>query len=129
MNFYADAEAVRFGSAFNLVHYATSTRIDIFPAERTAFAEEQLGRRRAIRVDPPGVTLYFYAPEDLIFRKGVALRRTFAAVPCRDPARATFRTPRTSRHCRSETPPPRRNHNTCSTFSSARCPNRETSQR
>jgi hypothetical protein len=72
-DFYADdeaaAEAVHYGFAFNAVHYATSTRIDFFPAENATFAREQLDRRRAIVVDPPGVTIFVYAAEDLIVRK------------------------------------------------------------
>lgn len=72
-NFYIDEEsavgAVHSGSSFNAIHLSSSLKVDFFPAEREAFAREQLERRRPVLLDPPGVTLYFYAAEDLIVRK------------------------------------------------------------
>jgi hypothetical protein len=70
-DFYIDDEAARlalhYGHAFNAIHFATSTRIDFFPAENAAFARKQLERRRAVRFGEH--TLYTYAAEDLIVRK------------------------------------------------------------
>lgn len=72
-DFYVDEEsavaAVRSTSSFNAIHYGSSTKIDFFPAEEEPFARDQIDRRRAVFLDPPGVTLHFYAPEDLIVRK------------------------------------------------------------
>lgn len=70
-DFYIDDEAARlalqYGHAFNAIHYATSTRVDFFPAENAPFARKQLERRRAVRI--ADVTLYTYAPEDILVRK------------------------------------------------------------
>jgi hypothetical protein len=70
--FYVDenaaVEAVRATSSFNLVHYKSSMKIDLFLAEQSTFATRQLERRRALAVRP-GISLYFYAPEDVIIRK------------------------------------------------------------
>ncbi len=71
-DFYVDetaaVQAVRMTSSFNVVHYASSMKVDLFLAEHDSFATRQLERRRALTMGP-GLTLYFYAPEDLIVRK------------------------------------------------------------
>jgi hypothetical protein len=70
-DFYAEEEdaidAVRRGSSFNAIHYATSMKVDFFPAE--PFAKRQLDRRRALQVRSDAPLLYFYSAEDLIVRK------------------------------------------------------------
>jgi hypothetical protein len=68
-------EAVAVRSSFSAIHYASSLKVDFFLPENEPFARRQLDRRRAILFDPPGVHLYFYAPEDLVvqllwFRSG-----------------------------------------------------------
>ena len=72
-DFYVDeesaVEAVAVRSSFSAIHYATSLKVDFFLPENEPFARRQLDRRRAILFDPPGVHLYFYAPEDLVVRK------------------------------------------------------------
>jgi hypothetical protein len=55
------------GSSFNAIHFATSIKVDFFPAEH--FAAIQLDRRRSVVVRTDLPPLYFYAPEDLIVRK------------------------------------------------------------
>jgi hypothetical protein len=71
--FYVDEDdalqAVANQSAFNAIHLGSSLKVDFFLAESHPFATKQLDRRRAVRVDPAGVNLYFYTPEDLIVRK------------------------------------------------------------
>jgi hypothetical protein len=48
-NFYADADAaadsVRRGRSFNLIHYATSYKFDIFPLQAEAYAQAEFARR------------------------------------------------------------------------------------
>ncbi len=67
--FYVDAEdavdAVRNGASFNVIHYATSTKVDVFVADGTAAVRRQFDRRRVIR----DTTLFVYAPEDIIVQK------------------------------------------------------------
>jgi hypothetical protein len=71
-DFYVDesaaVEATRTRSSFNIVHYASSMKIDLFLAEHDPFAAGQMERRRALTV-APNVILYFYAPEDVVVRK------------------------------------------------------------
>jgi len=55
------------GSSFNAIHFATSIKVDFFPAE--PFAAIQLDRRQSVVVRTDLPPLYFYAPEDLIVRK------------------------------------------------------------
>jgi hypothetical protein len=61
-------EAVRLRSSFSVVQVATSMKVDFFLAERDSFAQEQMARRRPVRI-ASGAPLHFYAPEDLIIRK------------------------------------------------------------
>jgi hypothetical protein len=72
-DFYVDdddaADAVRFRSSFNAIEYATSMKVDFFPAEPTSFARGQLDRRRAMTLPAHDATVYVYAPEDLAVRK------------------------------------------------------------
>jgi hypothetical protein len=65
--FYVDAEdavdAVRRGSSFNVIHYQTSTKVDMFIAQH----REPLDRRIFIHFG--GATLSIYTPEDIIVQK------------------------------------------------------------
>lgn len=75
-DFYADAgqmrEAIRFGRAFNAIHFATGFKIDIFPLGKDAFHAGELARseRRVWEVDPTGrVELQVSSAEDTILEK------------------------------------------------------------
>lgn len=64
--FYVDeqdaVESFGRGSSFNAIHFATSIKVDFFPAE--PFATRQLARRQRVVVRSDLRPLYFYAPED-----------------------------------------------------------------
>ncbi len=53
--FYADPdvirEAIRSGRPFNVIHYASTFKFDVFPAGSDPFVKEQLGRRVFVRSD------------------------------------------------------------------------------
>jgi hypothetical protein len=75
-DFYADAgqmrEAIRFGRAFNAIHFATGFKIDIFPLGKDAFHAGELARseKRVWEVDPAGrVELQVSSAEDTILEK------------------------------------------------------------
>ncbi len=75
-NFYADAgqmrEALRFGRAFNLIHFASGFKIDIFPLANDAFHEGELARaeRKSWNLDPENtVELPAASAEDTIIEK------------------------------------------------------------
>jgi hypothetical protein len=61
-------EAARLHSSFSAVEVATSMKVDFFLAEKDSFAQEQMARRRPVRIASVA-PLHFYAPEDLIIRK------------------------------------------------------------
>lgn len=65
--FYVDEEdavdAVKHGGSFNVVHFATATKVDLFIAER----REPLDRRLTIEAN--GVTLSIYTAEDIVVQK------------------------------------------------------------
>jgi hypothetical protein len=72
--FYADAEALRRAirekSSTNLIHYATSTKVDIFVLGGSPLDEEQMDRRLRVQVTAdPDRYLYVYTPEDIILQK------------------------------------------------------------
>lgn len=72
--FYADAEmmqaAIRHHGSFNLIHYATAFKVDIFIRKLRAFDQMQLKRRRhtIIAVDPEE-SVYVLSPEDVVLSK------------------------------------------------------------
>ncbi|HVG23011.1 MAG TPA: hypothetical protein VND45_02555 [Thermoanaerobaculia bacterium] len=70
-DFYVDAEdavdAVRNAGSFNLIHYETSTKIDIFVAERRPEVREQMDRRRPIEFE--GTKLWICTAEDIVVQK------------------------------------------------------------
>ena len=49
-DFYADPDmmkaALRHGRSFNLIHYATSYKFDVFPLQRDEYSQVQFGRRK-----------------------------------------------------------------------------------
>jgi hypothetical protein len=74
--FYADAgqmrEAIRFGRAFNAIHFVTGFKIDIFPLGKDAFHALELARseKRVWEVDPTGsVELQVASAEDTVLEK------------------------------------------------------------
>ena len=72
--FYADDEMIRDAiehhSSFNLIHYATAFKVDIFIPKKRAFDKMQLERRMAsIITTDPERTIYVTTPEDVILAK------------------------------------------------------------
>jgi hypothetical protein len=72
--FHVDADAlrraVRERSSANLIHYETSTKVDLFVAAGSALDKKQMDRRQRVRVSPdPDGWLYFYSPEDILLQK------------------------------------------------------------
>jgi hypothetical protein len=72
--FYADDEMMRDAierhSSFNLIHYETSFKVDVFIPKPRPFDQMQLERRAlaAITIDPER-SLYVTSPEDVILSK------------------------------------------------------------
>ncbi|RPI91703.1 MAG: hypothetical protein EHM40_14940 [Chloroflexi bacterium] len=72
--FYADDEmmkdAVEHQSSFNLIHYETAFKVDVFIRKARAFDQMQLERRRTsvISTDPEQ-SIYVTSPEDVILSK------------------------------------------------------------
>jgi hypothetical protein len=72
--FYADGEMMRDAierhSSFNLVHYETAFKVDIFIPRPRAFDQMQLERRRtSIISTDPEERIYIASPEDTILAK------------------------------------------------------------
>lgn len=72
--FYVDSEmmrdAIEHRSSFNLIHYETGFKVDIFIRKLRSFDQMQLERRRAavIAIDPEE-SAYIVSPEDIILSK------------------------------------------------------------
>ena len=72
--FYADDEmmkdAIEHHSSFNLIHYETAFKVDIFIRKTRAFDQMQLERRRlsVIETDPEQ-SVYVTSPEDVVLSK------------------------------------------------------------
>ncbi len=72
--FYGDddmmREAIERHSSFNLIHYETAFKVDIFIRKRRAFDQMQLKRRRmAVIATDPERSIYVVSPEDTILAK------------------------------------------------------------
>jgi hypothetical protein len=73
--FYADAQQIRdalaAGRAFNLIHYASSYKFDVFPLRTDAYSQEQFRRRVCERTSQFGteMELPVVSPEDIILAK------------------------------------------------------------
>ena len=72
--FYADDEmmkdAIEHHSSFNLIHYETAFKVDIFICKLRAFDQMQLERRKtSIIATDPDQTVYVTSPEDTILAK------------------------------------------------------------
>ena len=72
--FYADDEmmrdAIEHQGSFNLIHYETAFKVDIFIRKSRAFDQIQLERRRtAVIATDPEQSVYVTSPEDVILSK------------------------------------------------------------
>jgi hypothetical protein len=72
--FYADAEmmqdAIAHRSSFNLIHYETVFKVDIFLRKLRTFDQMQLARRQTTVIVPdPEARVYVVSPEDVILSK------------------------------------------------------------
>lgn len=72
--FYADDEmmkdAIARRSSFNLIHYETAFKVDIFIRKLRPFDQMQLERRRALAIaTDPEQSVYVVSPEDTILSK------------------------------------------------------------
>lgn len=72
--FYADDEmmrdAIEHQSSFNLIHYETAFKVDIFIRKARAFDQMQLERRRmSVITTDPEQSVYVTSPEDVILSK------------------------------------------------------------
>jgi hypothetical protein len=72
--FYADDEmmrdAIEYHSSFNLIHYETAFKVDIFIRKVRAFDGMQLERRRtSVIATDPDQSVYIVSPEDIILAK------------------------------------------------------------
>jgi hypothetical protein len=73
-DFYADDEmmrdAIEHQSGFNLIHYETAFKVDIFIRKSRAFDQMQLERRRmSVITTDPEQSVYVTSPEDIILSK------------------------------------------------------------
>ena len=72
--FYADNEmmkdAIEHHSSFNLIHYETAFKVDIFIRKLRAFDQMQLERRRtSVIATDPEQSVYVVSPEDIVLAK------------------------------------------------------------
>lgn len=72
--FYADDEmmrdAIEHQSSFNLIHYETAFKVDIFIRKSRAFDQMQLERRKiSVIANDPEQSIYVTSPEDVILSK------------------------------------------------------------
>lgn len=72
--FYADDEmmrdAIEHHSSFNLIHYETAFKVDIFIRKTRAFDQMQLERRKtSVIATDPEQSVYVVSPEDIILAK------------------------------------------------------------
>jgi hypothetical protein len=72
--FYADDEmmkdAIEHHSSFNLIHYETAFKVDVFIRKLRAFDQMQLERRRtSVIATDPEQSVYVVSPEDIVLAK------------------------------------------------------------
>jgi hypothetical protein len=73
-DFYIDADmirdALRRRRAFNVIHLATMTKVDVFPLKHDKLSRGEMDRRQLHTVDEEsGQTLPLASPEDIILQK------------------------------------------------------------
>ncbi len=76
IDFYADApsirEALQRGRAFNLIHYASTFKVDVFPLRSDEYSRVSFGRRRfeqSRSFGPEPIECAVASPEDTVLRK------------------------------------------------------------
>lgn len=72
--FYLDADAIRDailrGTSFNLIHYETMFKIDVFMRGTSAYDAQEFARHQLIQIlDDPPRSVFCATPEDTILRK------------------------------------------------------------
>jgi hypothetical protein len=72
--FYADDEmmedAIHHRSSFNLIHYETAFKVDIFIRKLRSFDQMQLARReKSVIATDPEESVYVVSPEDIVLAK------------------------------------------------------------
>ncbi len=72
--FYADDEmmrdAIHHRSSFNLIHYETAFKVDIFIRKLRAYDQMQLARReKSVIATDPEESVYVVSPEDIVLAK------------------------------------------------------------
>ncbi len=71
--FYVDAdmirEAVRRGSTFNIIHYGTGYKADVFVLTEDALLQEEMRRRQPYKVSEGELAVYFATAEDMVLQK------------------------------------------------------------
>jgi hypothetical protein len=78
--FYADAQmisdAIKQSSSFNLIHFATMFKVDVFVLQETPFEMQVLARRIKKPVtEDAAIQLFFATPEDIILSKLVWFKK------------------------------------------------------
>ncbi|RLE16972.1 MAG: hypothetical protein DRJ50_14590 [Actinobacteria bacterium] len=61
-------DAVRLHSSFNLIHYASGMKIDLFPLSDDPLDARQLAHRQQIQIEA-GTVIWVGAPDDQVLRK------------------------------------------------------------
>jgi hypothetical protein len=72
--FYVDADMIRDaiarGASFNIIHYATAFKVDVFVLTRDAMAQEEMARRQRHGLPPDGERqAWFASAEDTVLQK------------------------------------------------------------
>ncbi len=62
-------DAIRHQSSFNVLHYTTGIKVDVFVLKSTAFAQHELSRAREDVIEAGTRPFYFASPEDIILNK------------------------------------------------------------
>jgi hypothetical protein len=77
-HYYVDVEmiqhAVRHCGSFNVIHLASTFKVDVFVPADTLFARANMHRRTAMEVPEVGRTVYFCSPEDIVLHKLLGYR-------------------------------------------------------
>ena len=72
-DFYISAESMRHAlqdrSSFNVIHFATAFKIDVFVRAENEFEEQMLSRSRKLRLGDSGKAVSFVSAEDIILLK------------------------------------------------------------
>ena len=71
--FYIDEsmirQAIRHRTSFNVIHFQAGYKIDVFIAETSPWARQEMARRRVETIGTERAALYFCSPEDVILHK------------------------------------------------------------